>query len=404
LKQTQQVSPSALRTLVLERGLARLLENWLHHADADLQQVLRRDPNHPAALHFLGLTKFKLGQSDDAIGLIRRALAIEPRRVLAWLDLAVALRNTGRSAAALNAYRQAIENVSATESGAEDGFDELRFDGSSSHTSFMQMLPVPASAEEVPPLEHLQFSVDRGEYCFGFLDYRYRASVRYGAGRPPHALLFDLIDSERGRYAKFVDGIAHVDLAKIPLQADYAGSEPFWLNTWFPPLDAVTLFAMMRQRKPNIFIEVGSGMSTKFARKAISTYGLGTRIISVDPKPRSKIDSLVDETVRAALEDVDPRLFCQLQADDVLFIDSSHRAFQNSDVTFSFWISCRLSTRASSCTSTTFICPTTTRRDICDVSGTSSTSLQPRCSTPQDGSSCSLLVCVPRRRTFRAIA
>src|SRR5262245_40276154 len=196
LKQAQQVSPSALRTLVLERGLARLQENWLNHADADLQQVLRRDPNHPAALHFLGLTRFKLGQRDDAIGMIRRAVAIDPGRVLAWLDLAVALRDTGESEAALKAYRQAIESVPAAETDAMERFEELQFDGSSAHTSFMQLLPVPSSAEAVPPLEDLEFSVDRGEYAFNFLDSRYRASVRYGGSRPPHALLFDLIDSQ----------------------------------------------------------------------------------------------------------------------------------------------------------------------------------------------------------------
>jgi tetratricopeptide (TPR) repeat protein len=300
--------------------------------------VLRRDPNHPAALHFLGLTRFKLGQRDDAIGMIRRAVAIDPGRVLAGLDLAVALRDTGECEAALKAYRQAIESVPAAETGAMERFEELQFDGSSAHTSFMQLLPVPSSAEAVPPLEDLEFSVDRGEYAFNFLDSRYRASVRYGGSRAPHALLFDLIDSQRSRYADFIDEIAPIagDLAKIPLQAAYGESEPFWLNTWFPPLDAVALFATIHQRKPNLFIEIGSGMSTKFARKAISTCGIETRIVSIDPKPRSNVDALVDETVRAPLEDIDPGLFTQLQPNDVLFIDSSHRAFQNSDVTVFF--------------------------------------------------------------------
>ena len=180
--------------------------------------------------------------------------------------------------------------------------------------------------------------MDRGKYSLKFLDYTYRASVRYGGGRPPHAGLFNLIGSERERYANFIDEVTRLadDFAKIPLQGDYSGLEPFWLNTWFPPLDGMALFGMLRRRKPSVFIEIGSGMSTKFARKAISTYGLETRIISIDPAPRNQIDVLVDETVPAGLEDVDQKLFSQLQANDFLFIDSSHRAFQNSDVTVLF--------------------------------------------------------------------
>jgi Methyltransferase domain len=43
-----------------------------------------------------------------------------------------------------------------------------------------------------------------------------------------------------------------------------------------------------------------------------------------------------DETIRQPLEEVDPKWFDQLSENDILLIDSSHRAFQNSDVTMFF--------------------------------------------------------------------
>jgi hypothetical protein len=64
--------------------------------------------------------------------------------------------------------------------------------------------------------------------------------------------------------------------------------------------------------------------------------GLATRIVSIDPLPRNAVDSLADEVAQRPLEDVDPEWFDRVAAGDVLFIDSSHRVFQNSDVTALF--------------------------------------------------------------------
>jgi hypothetical protein len=77
-------------------------------------------------------------------------------------------------------------------------------------------------------------------------------------------------------------------------------------------------------------------MSTKFAKRAIIEHRIGTRMVSIDPQPRNVIDSLVDQNVRAPLEGVDLRIFDELGAGDIVFLDSSHRSFQNSDVTTFF--------------------------------------------------------------------
>jgi hypothetical protein len=125
-------------------------------------------------------------------------------------------------------------------------------------------------------------------------------------------------------------------LDRIPLRGDPEGIEPYWLNGWMPGLDAVSIYAFLALRNPEVYLEVGSGNSTKFARRAISDHGLRTKIISIDPFPRANIDRLCDDVVRAPLEDVPADRFASLPDNSLVFIDCSHRAFQNSDVTVFF--------------------------------------------------------------------
>lgn len=80
------------------------------------------------------------------------------------------------------------------------------------------------------------------------------------------------------------------------------------------------------------YFEIGSGNSTKFARKAITDQHLQTRITSIDPFPRDIIDTISDFNVRKPLEELNLECFKELKANDILFIDNSHRLFTNSDV------------------------------------------------------------------------
>jgi hypothetical protein len=72
------------------------------------------------------------------------------------------------------------------------------------------------------------------------------------------------------------------------------------------------------------------------AARAIRDQQLRTRIISIDPQPRAEIDALCESVIRDPLEKVDLAVFDQLVPGDILFIDSSHRVFTNSDVTVLF--------------------------------------------------------------------
>ena len=269
----------------LELGLARLREGWMNQPEAIFRRVLAADPDNATALHLLGIAVCKLGRKDEGAALMRRALALQPDLKGAQFDLDLALR-------------------------------------------------------AAPPHGDTQgYSVDRGRYFdFELVDYKYRARVRYGAGRGPHPGLTELIGAGRDRYAAFIQDMARFydEFAATPVEGSYASRVPFWLNTWFPPLDGMALHAMLAVHNPAQFVEIGSGVSTKFARQAIERHQLRTRIVSFDPQPRNKIDSLTDRYVRAPLESVDLSEFDTLAEGDILFLDSSHRTFQNSDVTAFF--------------------------------------------------------------------
>ncbi|MGU3329398.1 class I SAM-dependent methyltransferase [Methylobacterium mesophilicum] len=112
--------------------------------------------------------------------------------------------------------------------------------------------------------------------------------------------------------------------------------DPYWRNGWFPPIDGLSLAAILVRQNPAIFLEIGSGNSTKFARKAISANNLRTKIISIDPHPRVDVDQICDKVIREGLEQSDLAIFSDLRAGDVVFMDSSHRSFMNSDVTVFF--------------------------------------------------------------------
>jgi Methyltransferase domain len=169
------------------------------------------------------------------------------------------------------------------------------------------------------------------------LDYPIRPRVRFGWGRPSHPQMSAILNNRSDACAanihalyRFADAFSRIE----DRAAD--AKEPSWSNDWFPPLDAMALYGFVARRNPAIYLEIGSGNSTKFAARAVRDHGLRTRVISIDPSPRAEVDELCDEVIRVPLEDADPTVFARLSKGDILFCDNSHRSFQNSDVTVFF--------------------------------------------------------------------
>ena len=193
----------------------------------------------------------------------------------------------------------------------------------------------PAPQQSVPAPD-LGKGIEWGTHSFRF-DYDYSPRVRpfeaTAAGRRIRELLQtgDTVRETIRTVGRFRERFAN-----IPANATDP-REPEWGQTWLPAFDGMLIYALLGGLNPPRYLEIGSGNSTKFARRAIEDLGLSTQIVSVDPYPREEIDALCDHAVRKPVEDADLDKILELLGDGgVVFIDNSHRSFQNSDVTVCF--------------------------------------------------------------------
>ncbi len=171
-----------------------------------------------------------------------------------------------------------------------------------------------------------------------FLDYRVDPVPRYGYGRRPHQKLARMLAENSQAYARTLAGFLGFSqhLFQIPLRQPTRSPEPCWINNWLEGLDTLALYGFVASRRPALYLEIGSGYSTKVVRRAITDQSLKTRLISIDPHPRAEIDRLCDQVIRRPLENAGQDVFEQLAPGDILFFDGSHRSFMNSDVTVFF--------------------------------------------------------------------
>lgn len=166
-------------------------------------------------------------------------------------------------------------------------------------------------------------------------DYPYHPEPRTWS----HSPLSRLIEQGADGYGEILRDFVELNDAfrRIPVLPDPANeATPAWDNTWLPGFDAVALYGMVAKYKPRRYVEIGSGNSTKFVRRAIIEQSPGTKLISIGPGPTTAVESICDEAIRLPLESAPLDIFSELQAGDILFIDNSHRSFQNSDVTVIF--------------------------------------------------------------------
>ena len=184
----------------------------------------------------------------------------------------------------------------------------------------------------------VNYAMLKGYYPIMLGDYPLNPISRYGFANPPHSKLHAIINKNRSRYKSKLEQFLSLKeyFSCIPVRKPRNSEEPHWLNGWVPGLDCVSLYSFLCLNNPKKYYEVGSGNSTKFVRKAIMNHNLQTKITSIDPNPRTEIDAICDTIIRRPLEQVDLSIFDKLRANDVLFIDGSHRCFTNSDVTVTF--------------------------------------------------------------------
>ena len=121
------------------------------------------------------------------------------------------------------------------------------------------------------------------------------------------------------------------------------GDHTFHLNNgWFEKVDAEILYSIIRYLRPARIIEIGSGVTTMLSAQAIRANHQDApdyrcSFVCIEPYPvRLKIKDLpphfnvIDKQAQA----VPLETFKQLDAGDILFIDSSHISRAGSDVNY----------------------------------------------------------------------
>ena len=167
-----------------------------------------------------------------------------------------------------------------------------------------------------------------------FMEYKVDFKPRYGHGKPAHPELLKTINLHRDKYKAMINKALSLKEAIWTIKdtsKETTAINPSWNNGFLPGLDIIGIYTMLAEFKPKKYIEIGSGNSTKVAYKAKKEQNLSTELISIDPMPRAEIDSLADKMIREPFENVDFDIIGELNENDILFIDNSHRILPNSD-------------------------------------------------------------------------
>lgn len=117
------------------------------------------------------------------------------------------------------------------------------------------------------------------------------------------------------------------------------GSRYYLQNDFFGPSDAFWLYALMRRFQPQRIVEVGSGFSSCVMLDTNAQFlNRQTALTFIEPYPERLLQNIFEDDARQAtilqefVQDVSLETFEQLEANDILFIDSSHVGKIGSDV------------------------------------------------------------------------
>jgi hypothetical protein len=127
------------------------------------------------------------------------------------------------------------------------------------------------------------------------------------------------------------------ELDPVPYDRPASGAL-YWLdNGFFTDFDAAALHGVLRQFKPKRYIELGCGFSSFVSSRALKrndTEGHPCDAIYADPEPRRDVDEIIayGRLLKQRVQALPLELFTQLEAGDVLFIDTSHVLKVQSDV------------------------------------------------------------------------
>jgi predicted O-methyltransferase YrrM len=143
-----------------------------------------------------------------------------------------------------------------------------------------------------------------------------------------------------------IDIRANAQLALLPRLASFVGAMPwrqepvaglryYFGNDFFGHGDATVLYGMLRHYEPRRIVEVGSGFSSAVMLDTADRFmAHAPEITFIEPYETERLLSLEPAAtiIRTPVQDVSLQMYDALQANDLLFIDSSHVAKIGSDV------------------------------------------------------------------------
>lgn len=162
------------------------------------------------------------------------------------------------------------------------------------------------------------------------------------------ALIFDssrtqlgALDLNAARQTELVDAFTslHADIALPDEPAQ--GFRYHFRNEYFSYADGVTLYCMLRHQPPKRIVEVGSGYSSALMLDTNDRdLDRSVKFTFIEPHPE-RLESLLWEAdrtqsriLRQPVQATPLSVFQELEAGDILFVDSSHVSKTGSDVNF----------------------------------------------------------------------
>src|SRR5260370_33971346 len=104
-----------------------------------------------------------------------------------------------------------------------------------------------------------------------FLEFPASPMPRYGWGQPQYPHFYKACEEKRTcieslltSFLQFTDQIL-----RIPRRSESDPVNPIWDQEMFPTLDAIALYCTLCLHRPALYVEIGAGHSTRFARRAI---------------------------------------------------------------------------------------------------------------------------------------
>lgn len=191
--------------------------------------------------------------------------------------------------------------------------------------------PPPAAAQARLREEWQRWSRGAAPSAGYVVPYRYAGQLQ---PPPPPPWLLDALEAAVPRMTRWLDAARGHGalLSGLDRGRDDDPDGPRFDQDWFSGLDATLAYTAVRELRPRLLLEVGSGHSTRFLARAIRDGATATRLVSLDPAPRRDIDVLCDAVHRMALGVAALPHFAALRSGDVLFLDGSHLLMPGTDV------------------------------------------------------------------------